>query len=96
MDAARARSLLAWLAGFDGALADALTALEAEADDKAEKKGKSVGGEGEEEDAAVVRALLPMLDDGNLLRRVALMGGEPLLPLPSPQGQQVWEMREGG
>lgn len=73
MDAARARSLLAWLAGFDAALAEAWRPLEEEDDD----------------DAAVVGALLPLLADGGLLRRAALTGAEPLLATSGEEEEEV-------
>ena len=73
MDAARARSLLAWLAGFDAALAEAWRPLEEE--------------EEEDDDAAVVGALLPLLADGGLLRRAALAGAEPLLASSGEEGE---------
>lgn len=69
MDAPRARSLLAWLAGFELTLAAALTPLKEE----------------EAEAAAVADALLlPLLGDGAVLRRAALTGEAPLLLLPPP------------
>lgn len=66
MDAARARSLLAWLAGFEPSVASALSEFEEE----------------DVDDQAAVDALWPLLADGALLLRTALTGEEPLLPPP--------------